>query len=392
MDFLGARSEKVSFSKERRREVVFPFALRRVTFRHVAERSVAWSSSRSSGADVQKELTVKTNDMPAAMPAPTATAPNDAAPRKTTPSEATKVRAIATLEVFLGGASYGFMATSYKLSYAAGFTSNQVVAGQGWFGLILFAIAFAVSMVRGKRWQRVGARSALSLMGLGCITCCTSILYCYAMSVLPVSVALTLLFQFTWIGTVLQIILTRKPPALSQVIAAAVVIVGTVFASGVYKTGIAGYDSLGLVCGFGAAISCACFVTFSGRVKAPCSNEQRGMIVCAGVVIASHVVCPDFIVSGALLDGFAPYAFVCGLFGMTLPVLLFGLGTPHLTPGMSTIMTSAELPAGLLLAMLVLGEPISAVEWLGVAIILAGVCIAQVRLGKRTETTPLPTD
>ena len=339
---------------------------------------------------------VKTNDMPAAIspatPVANATAPSEAAPRKAAPSEPTKVRAIATLEVFLGGASYGFMATSYKLSYAAGFTSNQVVAGQGWFGLILFAIAFAVSMTRGKRWQRVGVRSALSLMGLGCITCCTSILYCYAMSVLPVSVALTLLFQFTWIGTVLQIILTRKPPALSQVIAAAVVVIGTVFASGVYKTGIAGYDPLGLACGFGAAISCACFVTFSGRAKAPCSNEQRGMIVCAGVVIASHVVCPDFIVSGALLDGFAPYAFVCGLFGMTLPVLLFGLGTPHLTPGMSTIMTSAELPAGLLLAMLVLGEPISAVEWLGVAVILAGVCIAQVRLGKRTETTPLPTD
>ncbi len=392
MDFLGARSEKVSFSKERRREVVFPFALRRVTFRHVAERSVAWSSSRFSGADVQKELTVKTNNMLAAMPVANATAPSEAAPRKATPSEATKVRAIATLEVFLGGASYGFMATTYKLSYAAGFTSNQVVAGQGWFGLILFAIAFAVSMVRGKRWQRVGARSALSLMGLGCFTCCTSILYCYAMSVLPVSVALTLLFQFTWIGTVLQIILTRKSPAISQVIAAAVVVFGTVFASGVYKTGIAGYDPLGLACGFGAAISCACFVTFSGRVKAPCSNEQRGVIVCAGVVIASHLVCPDFIVSGVLLDGFAPYAFVCGLFGMTLPVLLFGLGTPHLTPGMSTIMTSAELPAGLLLAMLVLGEPISAVEWLGVAIILAGVCIAQVRLGKRTETTPLPTD
>ena len=339
---------------------------------------------------------MKTNNMPAAvspaMPVANATAPSEAAPRKATPSEATKVRAIATLEVFLGGASYGFMATTYKLSYAAGFTSNQVVAGQGWFGLILFAIAFAVSMVRGKRWQRVGARSALSLMGLGCFTCCTTILYCYAMSVLPVSVALTLLFQFTWIGTVLQIILTRKPPALSQVIAAAVVIVGTVFASGVYKTGIAGYDPLGLVCGFGAAISCACFVTFSGRVKAPCSNEQRGMIVCAGVVIASHVVCPDFVVSGALLDGFVPYAFVCGLFGMTLPVLLFGLGTPHLTPGMSTIMTSAELPAGLLLAMLVLGEPISAVEWLGVAIILAGVCIAQIRLGKRSTTTLLPPD
>lgn len=250
---LFVRSEKVSFSKKRRREVVFPFALRRVTFRHVAERSVAWSSSRSSGADVAKELTVKTNNMLAAMPVANATAPSEAAPRKATPSEATKVRAIATLEVFLGGASYGFMATTYKLSYAAGFTSNQVVAGQG--AVRPHPVRNSLRGVDGCA-ENAGSASVparrFRLVGLGCFTCCTSILYCYAMSVLPVSVALTLLFQFTWIGTVLQIILTRKPPAISQVIAAAVVVFGTVFASGVYKTGIAGYDPLGLACGFGA--------------------------------------------------------------------------------------------------------------------------------------------
>lgn len=41
-------------------------------------------------------------------------------------------------------------------------------------------------------------------------------------------------------------------------------------------------------------------------------------------------------------------------------------------------MAAAELPAGLLVAMIVLGEPLGVVEWLGVAIILAGVCLAQV--------------
>ena len=41
-------------------------------------------------------------------------------------------------------------------------------------------------------------------------------------------------------------------------------------------------------------------------------------------------------------------------------------------------MAAAELPAGLLIAMIVLGEPLGVVEWLGVAIILAGVCLAQV--------------
>ena len=62
---------------------------------------------------------------------------------------------------------------------------------------------------------------------------------------------------------------------------------------------------------------------------------------------------------------------------MLCPVLLFGMGSPHLPAGLSTVMAAAELPAGLLIAMIVLGEPLGVVEWLGVAIILAGVCLAQ---------------
>ncbi len=315
--------------------------------------------------------------------AASAPSPSEAASAPAEPRDSRRTRAKATAQVFLGGASYGAMATSYKLSYAAGFTSSQVVAGQGWTSCFLFAVAFLIGLARGKKWQPIGAKCTLKLLGLGCLTCTTSILYCYAMSVLPVPVALTLLFQFTWIGTVIQVIMTRKAPAPAQIVAAGVILVGTVFASGVYQTGIVGYDPVGLACGFCAAISCALFVTLSGKVAAPCSTEQRGLIVCAGVVVGSHLVCPDFIVSGVLLQGFAPYAFVCGLFGMLIPVMLFGLGAPHLSAGMSTIMTSAELPAGLFIAMIVLGTPISPVEWLGVATILAGVCIAQIRGKKR---------
>ncbi len=337
-------------------------------------------SDASSTAGAQDGAANVEPQAAAGAPSPSETASGCAEPR-----DSRRTRAKATAQVFLGGASYGAMATSYKLSYAAGFTSSQVVAGQGWMSCFLFAVAFLIGLARGKKWQPIGAKCTLKLLGLGCLTCTTSILYCYAMSVLPVPVALTLLFQFTWIGTVIQVIMTRKAPAPAQVVAAGVILVGTVFASGVYQTGIVGYDPLGLVCGFCAAISCALFVTLSGKVAAPCSTEQRGLIVCAGVVIGSHLVCPDFIVSGALLQGFAPYAFVCGLFGMLIPVMLFGLGAPHLSAGMSTIMTSAELPAGLFIAMIVLGTPISPVEWLGVATILAGVCIAQIRGKKRTE-------
>lgn len=230
----------------------------------------------------------------------------------------------------------------------------------------------------GHRWQRVGWKLALKLMGLGALTCLTSILYCYAMSVLPAPVALTLLFQFTWLGLVWQTVMTRRPPRPLQVASALAIVFGTVFASGVYKTGITGYDPVALLCALGAAVSCSLFVTLSGKVEAPCSSEQRGVIVCAGSVVMSLTVCPDYVVSGVLAQGILPFAVIAGFFGMLCPVLLFGMGSPHLPAGLSTVMAAAELPAGLLIAMIVLGEPLGVVEWLGVAIILAGVCLAQV--------------
>ena len=65
-------------------------------------------------------------------------------------------RVIAALQVFAGGACYGAMATTYKLAYAAGFTSAQVVASQAWFGCLFFVIAAALRCVRSKRLRRIG--------------------------------------------------------------------------------------------------------------------------------------------------------------------------------------------------------------------------------------------
>ena len=105
--------------------------------------------------------------------------------------------------------------------------------------------------------------------------------------------------------------------------------------------------------------------------------------MCAGSVVMSLTVCPDYVVSGVLAQGILPLAVIAGFFGLFCPVLLFGVGSPHLPAGLSTVMAAAELPAGLLIATIVLGEPLGVVEWLGVAIILAGVCLAQAPLPAR---------
>lgn len=289
-------------------------------------------------------------------------------------------RTKAAILVFFGGACYGFNATCYKLSYAWGFSSAQIAAAQMWAGFALFSVFLLFNRARGKRWAKLGCANTMKLLGIGAVTCITSIFYTYAMSVLPVALALTLLFQFTWIGTVIQVIMTRRPPALSQVISAVIIVFGTVFASGLYATDLSSCNPWGIAAGLLAAVSCASFLALSGQVQPRCSQAQRGLIVCGGAVIMSHLICPNFIVSGALLQGIAPLGLIAGACGFFLPILLLSMGTPHLPAGLSSVLAASELPAGLLVAMIVLGSPIGTVEWLGVAVILLGICVSQLQL------------
>ncbi len=288
-------------------------------------------------------------------------------------------RARAVLLVFFGGACYGFNATCYKISYALGFSSAQIAAAQMWFAFALFAALVVVERVRGRKWTRLGRTNTLKLIGIGAVTCATSIFYTFAMSVLPVPLALTLLFQFTWIGTVIQVIMTRKAPAKSQIASAAIIMLGTVYASGLYATDLSNCNPWGIAAGLVAAVCCALFLALSGRIQPACSHAQRGFLICGGAVIMSHVICPDFIVSGVLVQGIAPLGLVAGACGFFLPVLLFSLGAPYLPTGLTSVLAASELPCGLLVAMLVLGEPIGAIEWAGVAVILAGVCVSQLQ-------------
>lgn len=291
-------------------------------------------------------------------------------------------RGCAALMVFAGGACYGANASCYKLAYGLGFASAQMMTAQIWFATLTFGIAFLICRAFGHRWTKLSALDMGKLAFLGVLSATTTILYCYAMSVLPVPFALTLLFQFTWLGTVIQVAMTRRAPSLAQAVSALLVVAGTVFASGLYESGISSFDPLGIACGLLAALSCALFVTLSGKLRVDCSDSQRGLLVCLGAFVITFFVCPNFGPSGVLFDGIAIFGLVTGAVGFVMPVLLFGIATPHLPAGINTILAASELPAGLLVAMFILSTPISGVQWAGVAVILLGVCVSQLKLRK----------
>ena len=112
---------------------------------------------------------------------------------------------------------------------------------------------------------------------------------------------------------------------------------------------------------------------WSGAVKMLTSPARFDCLWWRGGYVALHL-------PGVLLQGIAPLGLIAGACGFFLPILLLSMGAPHLPTGLTSVLAASELPAGLFVAMIVLGSPIGAVEWLGVAIILFGICASQLQL------------
>lgn len=270
------------------------------------------------------------------------------------------------------------MASTVKLSYAEGFSWTQTVSSQGICGVLLFLIAFGVSSVLRKRPQKMRVRQILRLMIVGVFGCLTSILYGFSLTMLPVAVAITLLFQFTWIGIIIQVITTRRKPHLTEIVAALTIFGGTLLAGGMFwGDEFANLNPLGLICAFLSAITYATFMFLTSKTETDMPYLQRGVFISLGNALIACTLSPDFFTSGVILKGIWKYGLILGFFGSFIPVILFGIATPHLPTGISTIMASSELPAAITISVLLLGESIREVQVIGIIIILFGVVISQ---------------
>lgn len=289
------------------------------------------------------------------------------------------------LMVFLAGATYGMAGSLAKFAYSDGWTWREVSFGQGFFAMLIFGVLCLLFMARGTSMSKLTARSVVGMIGLGGIGSITTLMYMFALSRLPVAVALTMLFQFVWIGIVLQVVLERRSPNIPEIIAAILVVTGTLFTTGILHTDMSSVDPLGLLAGFASAVSYAFYLHFSAREGQGIPWPQRGVFVCLGTVIVTFVFCPGFFASEVVRATWASDILPLALVAQVIPVALLGVATPYLTTGMSTIMASSELPSGVMFSALLLSEHPDMIQIVGVVLVLAGIAVAQI-------PTPSPDD
>ena len=280
--------------------------------------------------------------------------------------------------VFLGAASYGILSTIAKLSYEAGFTASDATSGQMVIGLsILWTIVFFLE--RKKSTVNATKSEAVNLMLMGIPVALTSIFYYQSVLLLPASIAILLLFQFTWIGILFEAISKRELPSLAKVISVVILLGGTVMASGVLSTGLEGFSTKGIIYGLLASVSYAMFIFFNGKTTIKISSAKKTAWMLTGATILTVIVYPPvFIFNGAIAQGYLIYGIPLALFGAVIPPFLFAVGIPKIGVGLSSIINATELPVAVLASSLVLGEMVTSSQWTGVTIILLAMIVPNV--------------
>ncbi|MEC1259710.1 DMT family transporter [Bacillus swezeyi] len=271
--------------------------------------------------------------------------------------------------VFLGGACFGVLSTFVKLAYEQGFELSEVTGSQFLVGTILIWL-----LVLFTKKEKISIKRFI-LIALGGIPMgLTGIFYYQSLQTLDASLAIIFLFQFVWIGTLLEYVIDQKKPSKQKLIAIGIILIGSIFSAGVLSFQFTKISLIGMVWGLIAACSFSAFAYVSGTVGKELPPIQRSATFTIGGLIITFLIFPPvFLFDPNTVSAIAPFGLFLGLFGVTLPPLFFSIGMPYVGAGLGTILSSSELPVALCMSLVFLDEQFQLTQWIGVCIVIAGI-------------------
>lgn len=288
-----------------------------------------------------------------------------------------------SLFIALGASSYGMLATFVKMAYDEGFTLAEVTLSQFTFG---FIVLFLLTLLRKKEptahpTHKPGIKNILKLMAAGTSMGLTSIFYYKAVQYIPVSVGIVLLMQTVWMGVILEMILQKKLPSFRKIIAVIIILAGTVLATNMLNQSVS-LNPTGFAWGMLAALSYTATMYASNTIELGFPPLKRSLYMILGGFV---VICCVFYASLNLdfsFKIFLRWGPALSLFGTILPPLLFTRGMPLTGMGLGSIIASIEIPVSILMAHIILKEPVNFFQWIGVILILFAVVLMNLRQEK----------
>ncbi|MFE7064017.1 DMT family transporter [Sutcliffiella sp. NPDC057660] len=285
------------------------------------------------------------------------------------------------LLVFIGGCCLGILSTFVKLAYSAGFSMVEVTGSQVLFGtlIIWLVVLFA-------KKTKISFRQAGIIMLAGIPMGLTGLLYYQSLQTLDASLAIIFLFQFIWIGSVIEWVVFKRRPSSGKVLSIVILLAGSILAAGLFVENIQSVSFEGAVWGMLSAVTFSIFIFLSSIIGKKVPAIQKSALLSTGGLIVTFILFPPvFLLDITTLTGVLPYGLILGVFGVVFPPLLFSIGMPHVGPGLGTILTASELPVAIIMSALVLSEEIASLQWFGVVLILGGIIIGNMKQSQRVS-------
>ncbi|MFJ5621652.1 EamA family transporter [Peribacillus loiseleuriae] len=276
------------------------------------------------------------------------------------------------LLVVIAASSYGVVSTIIKLAMRSGFSVSEAVTSQFFFG---FCIAVCIFIVTSR--TKLSFNGIKILIFAGVFTGLTNILYGRSLNYLPASLAVVLLFQFTWIGMLISCITKRQFPSRIEMISLLILVIGTIPAAGLIDVDVSHIPFQGWLWGLAAALCYSLFLFVNGKATANMNTSNRLVLVSFFALMMSVVFqSPEVIWNGTLFSGgLWMYGLALGLFGMIIPVYLFTIAIPKVGLGMSSILGAIELPIAVMVSVILLSEHVTTLQIVGIVTILLGMSL-----------------
>lgn len=289
------------------------------------------------------------------------------------------------LFVFFGACSFGMLSTIVKTAYGEGFTLGQITGMQTLGGVTILWLLYLLTRKKtSKQTIKQQPKTKWWKVSLaGCFTGLVGIFYYKCVQILPASIAIILLMQYLWISILIELIVFKKKPQPIQLIAVAIVLVGTVFAAGILNQSN-DIKIEGIIYGLLAACCYAIFLMTSGRIGTDLPFLKKSALMITGSLILTWIIFPPlFLLDGTLVNtSLLKWGICLALLGTVIPPLFFSIGVPRVGVSLGAILSAAELPVAVTASHFILHEQVEILQWLGVCLILGAIVLTNVKFKK----------
>lgn len=287
------------------------------------------------------------------------------------PASASNRNAAGVALVIGSAVCFGTLGVFGKLAYRLGLTTPQLLSYR--FALAAVLLWVAATVIRQPIPPRRSLLGLAIMGGAGYVGQSGS--YFSALHFIPASTNALLLYTFPVVVTLLAALLFREALGWVKLAACGLAFLGTLL---VVEAQLHAAPPIGIVLGLGSAAFYSGYILYGSRLLPglPAVSATATIMTSAAVVWGLFAAA-----TGQLgVAWTAPRVALMGSFallGTTIPVLTFILGLRLVGPSRAAILSTFEPASTVLLAVIILGELASPLQYLGGALIIASVLLLE---------------